>query len=220
MWHALRADLAYFRPWILGAFAIAVGVALLITVIFSVVGEDGPPDHAAAGMRGMFLVMAPMIVAFIAQGIRSEERRARLLLAGPLTPRQIGGAMVLLPAVLFGIGVVAAALTIVVEAVITRRFNPESLNMAGFVGGQMIAYSILGLLIQEAAAARNQRRSRAAVLAWSIVVASALVLAAMYVFLSWEVLTWVHLVGTHLLVAVAAMAGTTALYSGRTDFTK
>jgi len=33
MWHALRAELAYFRPWLLGGLGIAAGVSLMMLVI-------------------------------------------------------------------------------------------------------------------------------------------------------------------------------------------
>jgi len=84
VWHALRAELAYSRPFLLGGLGIAAGVVVILSVVFLAVGDDGPPSHSAAGIRGMFLIMAPMIVGFIAQTFRSEERRARLLLSGPL----------------------------------------------------------------------------------------------------------------------------------------
>lgn len=76
MWRALRAELAYTLPWLLGGLGIAVGVVVIVTVVFALVGEDGPPGFAAAGLRGMFLILAPMVVCFIAQTYRTEERQA------------------------------------------------------------------------------------------------------------------------------------------------
>ena len=65
MWQALRAELAYSRSYLLGGLGLAAGVAVMVSVVFYAVGEEGPPPHAAAGIRGMFLIMAPMIVGFI-----------------------------------------------------------------------------------------------------------------------------------------------------------
>jgi hypothetical protein len=220
MWHVLRAELAYSRPWLLGGLGIAMGVVIIISVVFFTVGEDGPPSHAAAGLRGMFLIMAPMIVGFIVQAYRSEERRARLLLAGPLTPRQLAGVTVLLPVILFGVGVVAAGLVVGTGVIITGRLELESLHIIGFVGGQLFTYSQIGLLVQEAIAARGQRRMRAAEAGWAGVVVAVLFLAVMYLSLAQESLMWGHLLLGHLAVAGTAMVATALLYAGRTDFTR
>ena len=85
MWHALRAELAYAQSYLFGGLGIAVGVVALVSGVFYAVGEDGPPAHAAAAIRGLLLIIAPMVVCFVVQAYRSEEHRARLLLAGPLT---------------------------------------------------------------------------------------------------------------------------------------
>lgn len=220
MWHALRAELAYFRPWLLGGLGLGAGVVVLVSVVFYVVGEHGPPSHAASGLRAMFLIMAPLIVAFIAQAYRSEERRARLLLAGPLTPRQIGGAAALLPVALFAIGILAAGLMLGLGYLVTGKLELEAVNLVGFVGGQMFAYAQMGLLAQEATAARGQRRLRAAVAGWAGFAAAVLLLAALYLALAREVLTWTHLIGGHLIVAAAAGVASVMLYAGRTDFTR
>ena len=44
MLHALRAELAYFRPWLLGGLGIAVGVSTLLTVLMHLpsVNSDAP----------------------------------------------------------------------------------------------------------------------------------------------------------------------------------
>ena len=34
MWHALKAELAYFRPWLLGGLGLAAGVVVLVSLIF------------------------------------------------------------------------------------------------------------------------------------------------------------------------------------------
>lgn len=220
MWRALRADLAYFWPWLLGSLGIAAGVVVIISVVFWAVGNDGPPPHAAAGIRGMFLVMAPMVVGFVIQSLRTEERRARLLLAGPLTPRDIAGAMVLLPVGLLAVGVAAAALVMGAGALVTGRLDPESLNIAGFVGAQLFVYTQLGLLVQEAVAARSQRRGRATVAAWIGFAVAVVLLASLYLVQARQLATWNQIILGQLAVAALAMVGTLALYSGRTDFTR
>jgi hypothetical protein len=220
MWQALRAEIAYFRTWLLGGFGIAAGVVVIISVVFYVVGKEGPPSHAAAGIRGMFMIMGPMIVSFIIQTFRSEERRARLLLAGPLTPRQLGMAAVVLPVILLGIGVVAAALVLGASALVTGKLELESLNIAGFVGGMMFAYAQMGLLAQEATAAHGQRRRRGAAAGWAVFVVAVLIMAVLYLFLARQILTWNHVILGHLIIVVMAMVTTVALYSGRTDFTR
>jgi len=220
MWQALRAELAYSRPYLLGGLGLAVGVVLIVSVVFFVVGEDGPPSFAAAGIRGLFLVMAPMIVAFIAQGFRSEERRTRLLLAASLTPRQIGFAEALLPVVLFGIGILAAGLMLGAGYLLAGNLELETMNMVGFVGGQLFAYTQIGLLVQEAAAARGQRRLRASTAGWTVLVVMIVLLAAMYLALAQQTLTWSHLLLGQLIIAAIAMVATVTLFQGRTDFTR
>jgi len=222
MWHALRTELAYFRPWLLGGLGLAAGVVIIVSVVFFAVGDDGPPRHAAAGIRAMFLIMAPMIVGFIIQGLRTEERRARLLLAGPLTPRHLAVVAVLLPAVLFGIGVLAAGLMIVVNALVTGTLELESLHIAGYVGGMMFMMILMGLLIQESTAAYRQRRRRAAAAGWTGFVVAVLFLAGLTtaaMFLQGP-MTWPSLHLGNLIVAVTAMVATVALYTRRTDFTR
>ena len=109
MWHALRAELVYFRPWLLGGLAIAAFVGIFLSVLVRLVDDaDGVP----AFLPAMFPFIAGMVVAFIAQSYRIEERRARLLLAGPLTPRQLGVVMVLLPPCLVGLGAVGRAVAV------------------------------------------------------------------------------------------------------------
>ena len=225
MWLALRAELAYLRSYLLGGMGLAAGVVVLVSVVFFAVGEEGPPSHAAAGIRGMFLIMAPPVVAFIAQAFRPEARRARLLLAGPLTPRQIAGAMVLLPAILFAVGVVAAGLVTGAGFLVTGKLEPEALHVVGYVGGLIIMMNQVGLLVQEAAAARRQRRRLAAAAAWTgfgaaLLLFAALFLAALFLAAPQGFLTWIHLHLGNLILAVAAMLASVKLYAGRTDFTR
>jgi len=220
MWYALRAELIYSRPWLLGGLGVAALVTIILSVVFFAVGDDGPPRHIATGLRGMFPIMAPMIVGFIIQAYRSEERRARLLLAGHLTSWHAAGAMVLLPVVLFGVGVVAAGLVMGAGVLVVGELERESLNLVGFVGGQMLAYAQMGLLVQEAAAARSQRRLLQTIVGWTAFVLAVLFLAALYVVLALEFLTWIHLFLGHLVVAVTAMVVSAGLYAGRNDFTR
>jgi hypothetical protein len=222
MWHALRAELAYSRPWLFGGLGIAAGVAILLEIVFYAIGEEGPPSATAAGLRGMFLVMAPMIVGFIAQAYRHEERRTRLLMAGPLTPRQIAGVAVLLPTVLSAAGVLAAMLVMGTAALLGGELSLESVHLAGYVGGMMFMMLMMGLLAQEAAAARRQGRSRATAIASAGFVAAVLLLAGLSlasILLQGE-LTWPSLHLANLIVALAAMLGSVALYEGRNDFTR
>ncbi len=221
MWHALRAELDYSRWWLLGGLGMAAGVSALVSVIFWLVQSDAP-DHVAAGLRGMFLVMAPMVVGFIIQTYRSEERRTLLLMAGPLAPRQIAGAMVLLPVVLLVISLLAAGAMIGVEALVTGNLYGEALHMAGYVGGLIFMMMLMGLLAQEATAAYRQRRTGAAVAGWASFGAAVLLLVglALAAVLLQGRSTWTSLHLGNLLVAVAAGFATVALYSRRTDFTR
>jgi hypothetical protein len=218
MWHALRAELAYARPYLFGGLGIAAGIVVLVSVIWYAVG--GPPPHAAAAVRGLFPILASMVVCFIVQAYRNEERRARLLLAGPLTPRQLAGVTALLPVVLSAIGIAAAGLVLGLGAILSGRLELESLHIAGFVGGQMFAYPQLVPLVQESVAARGQGRPRAAAGGWAGFVLAILALAVPYAGLAAGVLTWGHLILGHLAVAVAALAASVVLYVGRTDFSR
>ena len=179
MWHALKAELAYSRRWLLGGFGIAVANAVLVSVIFGLVGDKGPPTFVATGLRGMFLIMAPLVVSFTVQSFRIEERRARLLLSGSLTPRQIAGVMALLPTVLFAIGALAATLVIAAELSVTGRLELEALHIVGYVGGLIYMMTMMGLLLQESVAAVRQRRRPAAAAGWAGFVTAVLLLVAL-----------------------------------------
>lgn len=220
MLRALRVELAYCRPWLLGGLGIAAGVVVLISVVFSTVGKDGPPAAAGSGMRGMFLIMTPIIVGYIAQATLAAERRARLLLAGSVTPRQLAAMAVLLPTALFGIGVLAAGLVVGAEALRAGRLEPEAVHLPAYVGAMMFAIGAVILAAQEAGAARRQRRLRAAALGSAAFVITVLMLAALFVVSLWGFPGWIALVAAHLVVAAVAMAAAAALYAGRTDFTR
>lgn len=220
MWRVLKAELIYMRAFLLGGFAIAGGVVVIISVVFYAVGEEGPPSHAAAALRAMFLMMAPMIVGFIAQGLRSEERRARLLLSGPLTPSQLAGAAALLPFALCAIGILAAGVVLGCETLITGAFELESLSIAVYVGGLLFMMQQSGLLIQEAVAAFQQRRPRAATVGWTAFVVAVLIMTVLSLAAVFEMVGWYHLNLGNLIGAFVAGIAAAVLYMQRTDFTK
>ena len=220
MWHAFRSELAYQKAYLLGGLGLAAGVAALVSVVFYLIGDEGPSGHAASGIRGMFFVMAPMIVGFIAQSFRFEERRTRLLLAGPVTPRQIAGASVLLTVALLGVSVLAAGLMVGLGVLFGSKLEPKGLQMIGYVGGLLFMMMQLGLLIQEAVAARRQGRVRAAIFAWAGVSVGALVMYALSFGAIWGSVGWIPMNLWNLIVAAAAGAASVVLYGGRTDFTR
>jgi len=214
MWYALRAELAYFRPWLLGGFGIAAGVSVLLTVLVTVFSDiEGVPGF----LPGMFPIIAGMVVAFIAQAYRVEERRARLLMAAPLNPRQMAGVMVLLPPCLVGIGVLASVIMVGLISLVFGRLGQSDLSTLVGFGGQFLAYAQLGPLAQEATAARRQQRLRASALGWAIFAVSIPFLAAFF----W-VRTTVTISGHlwQLIAVLIVMATSVALYVRRTDFTR
>ena len=221
MWQVLRAEFDYLRPWLLGGLGIALAVmAFVSVVIWATVG--GPPAFAASVIRAMSPLVASMIVAFIVQVYRQDERRALLLLAGPVTPRQLAMVSVLIPIAIGVCGTLAAALTLSVDAAITGAFAFETLQIVGYVGGQLFLYTLVGLLIQEAVVSARQRRRRAAVAGWAILFAGALLLTlvTMAAFSHQGPWTWSILHAANLLAAAVAMVGIVCLYTGRSDFTR
>jgi hypothetical protein len=201
--------------WFLGALGIAVGVVILMSVAFHIAGDEGPENHVASGLRGFFPILAGMVVSFIAQSYRVEERRARLLLAGPLTPRQLAGVTVLLPACFVGLGTLAAGVTIAAESAVTGGFQLATLAFVGGFTGQFWAYAQMGPLAQEATAARRQRRGKAAVFGWAaFILLIPFLAAAQYFFESTPGKLW------QAAAALMAMAVAWVLYQGRTDFTR
>ena len=222
MWHAIRAELAYSKPWLAGALGIALGVVALMAGIFWANGGDGPDPSAAVGIRAMFPVMAPLIVTYIVLGYRVEERRARLLLAGPLTPRQLAGISILLPLCFVAIGVLATAAELFVETKISGRFSLESLNFAAYVGGMMLMMAFMVPFVQEAVAAHREGRRKASLAAWAVFIVAVAVYAVLsggVVFLkgdnSWPILHTLNGV-----LSVIAAIGIVLMHPGRTDFTR
>ena len=216
MWHALRAELAYFRPFLAFAWAIALAVALMVNVMTLLAADEGHPGIViAAGLPGIFLVIASMIVGFIAQGTRSEERRARLLLAGALTPRHLAGVLVLLPACLVGLGTVAGLLLVGAASLITGQLEFASAVMVTAVAAQLFAVVQMGPLAQESSAAYRQGRSSSALAAWTVFVAAILAMALLE---SLSVATIRHL--SLLGVAVVAAVLSAVLFAKRSDFTR
>jgi len=212
MWHALRAELVYFRVWMLGALGIAAGVSLLMVGIKWFVDDaEGIPGF----LTSMFLFIAGMVVAFIVQSYRWEERRTRLLMAGTLTPRQLAGVMVILPACFMSVGALAAVLMIGLTALITGSLDHADLRMTAVFGLEFWAYAQMGPLVQEAAAARRQGRGRAAIVGWTVF-AVAILLLAMGMFFR-------HLIQANLgqlMAIVMAVVIAANLYTGRTDYTR
>jgi hypothetical protein len=212
VWRALNNELVYFRPWLLGGLGISIFVVILLSVILRFFAEgDGPPFFVVA----MFPIIAGMVVSFIAQSYRVEERRARLLLAGPLTPRDLAAVTVLLPVCFVALGVLAAAPITWLASLIAGKLQPSDMKVLVGFAGQFWAYAQLGPLAQESTAARRQRRSTAAMVGWAVFVGAILVLAASQLFM--------HTLEAHLGVAMAAVAAlgvAAVLYQGRTDFTR
>jgi len=211
MWLALRTELAYFRPWLLGGFGIAAGVVILLHVVLHFFGEgEGVPTFLPA----MFPLLAGMVVSFIAQSYRFEERRVRLLMTGPLRPRQFGIVMVLLPVFLVGLGGLASVLVVALGSIAVISQEPTSTPMLGVLAGQFLVYALLGLLIQEAVVAQRQGRTRSAFAAWAGIVP---VVPLIMVFYWFETQPAVFVTG-YAIVAAIIMAATVALYQARTDF--
>jgi hypothetical protein len=212
MWRVLRAELEYFLPWLLGGLGIALFVVILLSVLVRFLEEgQGPPSFVIA----MFPIIAGMVVSFVAQGYRAEERRARLLLAGPLNPQQLAGVTVLLPVIFVAIGALAAVPMIGLAILITGKFESSALPIVVGFAGQFWAYAQLGPLAQESSAARRQQRTSATVAGWTLFVAAILVLAASQFFMQ---SIWGHL--GFAVVGVAALVAAAILYQHRTDFTR
>jgi len=212
MWRALKTELVYFVPWLLGGLGIAAFVVVLLSVLirFFETGE-GPPMFVVT----MFPIIAGMVVAFVAQGYRVDERRARLLLAGPLTPRQLAGITVLLPPFFVALGALAAIPMAGLATLITGKFEPSDLRIVAGFAGQFWAYAQLGPLAQESTAARRQQRPAAAIIGWAVFVGAILVLAASQFFM--------HTIYGNFgfaMAALAAMGVAAALYQRRNDFTR
>jgi len=216
MWAALRAELAYFRPFLLSAWAIAAAVAVMVNGLTLLASDDRHPGvTVSVGLPGILLVVGAMVVGFIAQGTRSEERRARLLFAAPLTPRQLGAVLVLLPTCLVALGVAATGVLVGLAALTPAGLDATPVRMVVRVAGQLLAVVQMGPLAQESTAARRQRRRSAAALGWTGFVTAILVLAVVQVVpdVAFGLLA-------QLAVAGAAMAASATLYARRTDFTR
>jgi hypothetical protein len=212
MWHALRTEIAYFRPWLLGGLGIATFIVVLLSVLIRAFEEGGGPP---AFLVTMFPVIAGMVVSFVAQGTRAEERRARLLLAGSLTPRDLAWVTALLPICFVSLCVVAGIPLLAVASLITSKFETSSLTMSAGFAAQFLAYAQMGPLAQESTAARRQRRTRAAATGWLIFSAAILVLATAQFFNH----RFEAQIGVGVVVVVAMIVAA-VLYQGRTDFTR
>lgn len=220
MWRILRVELAYVRPWLLGGLGVALGVTTLVTGIFAAFG--GPPVFAATAIRALLPMVAAMIAAFIAQAYRNQERRARLLLAGPSTPRQLAVVSVLIPFALGVCGMLAAGSIVGLEFALRGTVAVWTPHFIGYVGGQLTLYALVGLLIHEVVVSGRQRQRRAAAAGWATLVAGTLLLAVVTVGAMsdrgpW---TWPILHAANLVAAVGTAVVTVLLHTGRTDFTR
>ena len=212
MWVALKAELAYFRPWLLGGLGIATGVIVLLGGLLRFFGdENGPPVFVMA----MFPAIAGMVVSFIAMTYRVEEKRARMLLAGPLTPRALGAITVLLPSCFVGLAVLFAPLLVGLGVLIAGTVQTTDIvTVVGFTV-QFLAYAQLGPLAQEASAARRQQRGGPAIAGWTVFYGAILALVLTQSYLHSLV---GHLV--QVLVVIILMIHAWYLYQARTDFTR
>ena len=212
MWHALRAELAYFRPWLLGGLGIASGIVLLLSVLMRLSNDgEGPPIFVVA----MFPIIAGMVVSFIAGGQRNEEHRARLLMSGNFTPRQLAWVTVLIPACFVGLSVLALPPMIGLAVVVAGQIEPASMRVTGGFAVQFWAYAQLGPLACESSAARRQGRGPAGFIGWALFAGIILALTGTQFFL--------HALAGHLVQVAAvltAMGVAAALYRGRTNFTR
>jgi hypothetical protein len=93
--------------------------------------------------------------------------------------------------------------------------EPSTAPTLGVFAVQFLAYAQMGPLAQEATAARNQRRTRAAVAGWAVFVGAVVFLVA-----SQFILGSAYGVLGQLMTVVAAMVVSAVLYQGRTDFTR
>jgi hypothetical protein len=156
-----------------------------------------------------------MVVSFIAQSYRAEEQRARLLLAGNLTPRQLAGIAVALPLCCVGLATLVAVPMIWIAALTSGSLEPANLMVVAGFTGQFLAYAQLGPVVQESVAARRQGRRGEALAGWTVFIAAILVLAVAQLFQ--------HRVVAFAGVATAVLAAmwiAAALYQRRTDFTR
>ncbi len=222
MWHVLKAELAYVRPWLVGALGIATAVGILITLIFAFATDDSTDPWVAGGLRGMFLLVAPLVVSFIMQGYRGQERRLRLLMAGPLTPRQVAWVSALLPLLLLAVGVALAGTLILVESALRGAFDLQAVHLAAMIGGVMFATGQMVGLAQESAAARQQGRRAAARLGWTVFVLAVLAYMGSQAvsIVTQTSQTWPVLHATNAAIAVVAMGLSMLLFERRTDFTR
>jgi hypothetical protein len=214
MLRALKTELVYFGPWMLGGLAIASFVSILL-IVLTVVVEDS--DGVPGFVIGMFPVIAGMVVAFIAQSYRSEERRARLLLSGPMVPAQLAVIMAVLPAclvgagALYGVALVAGASLIVGSGVFEHATAPS----LGLFAVQFWAYAQMGPLAQESTAAYRQQRGGAALGGWVVFVGSILFLIAAQFTLE----TLLGRIGLFAVIGTAVVVSA-FLFAGRNDFTR
>jgi hypothetical protein len=212
MLHALRNELAYFRVWLLGGLGIAAFTVLLLSVIVRFFEDsDGPPFFVMT----IFPIIAGMVVSFIAQGQRVEEHRNRLLLAGPLSPRDLAGVTVLLPSCFVALSLVGAIPIFALASLIMSKFEITSLSMTAGFALQSLAIAQIGPLAQESTAARRQGRTVPSLIGW-LVFATIILFLAITQFFYHAIEGQVGLI----LAILVAMGVAATLFQGRTDFTR
>jgi len=156
-----------------------------------------------------------MVVSFIAQSYRVEEHRARLMLAGPLTPLKLAGVKVLLPTCFVGIGALATIPLTGLAILIAGRLESTTMSVVVVFTSQFLAYAQLGPLAQESVASRRQGRIGHAILGWAVFALSILILGVAQVIqhsIAWPLAVVGVVVTTMILAAI--------LYVHRTDFTR
>ena len=216
MWHALRAELVYFRTPLLVAWSIALGVALLVNgLTYFSEPDEHPGTVLTVGLPGFFFVTAGMVVAFIAQGPRGEGRRSRLLLGGTLRPLALGIILVLLPAVLIAMGVALGGAVLGVATLMAGALDAKPIVMISAVASQMVAVVQMGPLAQESTVARRQGRTAASTVGWILFVAAIGVMALAQTNEGTAPAFFGNLALSVVLMIVSAR-----LYGGRTDFTQ
>lgn len=213
MWHALRAELAYFRPWLLGGLGIATGIVILLSVILRIFNAgEGVPSF----LPGLFPILAGMVVAFIAQSFRHEEKRAHLLMSGSLTPTQLATVTALLPVCLVGFGALAVPAMIVLAYLLSAGSVFPLASVSGVMLGQFLIYAQIGPVVQEAVAAHQQGRTRAAIAGW----AAQVLLVPLLISAYWLEDRPLVFIPSYLAISMVLFAATVALYRGRTDFSR
>ncbi len=166
MWPLLRAELTYTRVFLVAAWAIAAGVALFVNLMVFLGGKAEP--FVIGVLPGLFIVVASMVAAFIAQGSRAEEHRLRLYLQTPHPPLEVALAMVAVPVVFTAAGAAVGLVTVLVTDLVLGPLARVTPQIPATVALHLLAVNLLGLLAAEASTAWTQRRRGRATTAWLV----------------------------------------------------